>query len=687
MPELLLELFSEEIPARMQARAADDLSKMVGAGLKAAGVTFGESRAYATPRRLTLHIVELAAETEAVREELKGPRTDAPEKALEGFLRKTGLTKDQLEARDDKKGQVWFAVINRPGRQARDIIAELVPDVVRKFPWPKSMRWGDGDLRWVRPLRSILCILSEDGVATVVPFEIDGIESGDVTAGHRFMGEGTFEVSGFADYAEKLRAQNVLLDPTERAAAIEEGMATLAKKAKLEIVPDPGLLREVVGLVEWPVPLVGEVEERFRSLPPEVLQTSMKEHQKFFSLRDPKSGQITGFVTVANIEAADGGAKIVAGNQRVLRARLADAEFFYHNDLKNGLESALEKLQLVTFHNKIGDQSSRIDRIRQLSREISPLVGADPDLSDRAAQLAKADLATEMVYEFPELQGLMGRYYAEAAGEPAEVSTAIEAHYQPLGPTAAVPTEPVSIAVALADKIDTLTAFWAIDEKPTGSGDPFALRRAALGVIRILLETEKRIRLRGLFAERIRGFEASETVADDLLAFFADRLKVYLRDDGVRHDVIDAVFRLPGQDDLVDVTARVRALQELLGSETGANLLAAFKRANNILTAEEKNDGVEYSLDPNPRLAEESAEKALFAALDAADAAIGPRLDQEDYPAAMGEMAKLRAPLDAFFDDVIVNAENDIIRRNRLCLLNRIRVTMGKVADFSAIEG
>ena len=687
MPDLLLELFSEEIPARMQARAAEDLTRLIGEGLTSAGVTFAEAHAYATPRRLALHVTDLLAETAPLREELKGPRTDAPEKALEGFLRKTGLMKEQLEIRDDKKGQVWFAVIEKPGRKASEILAELVPEVVRKFPWPKSMRWGDGDLRWVRPLRSILCILSDGGAAEIVTFDIGGIVSGDVAFGHRFMGDGPFPVTSFEAYREELLAQKVILDPAERAKAIEKGMAKLAKKAGLEIVPDPGLLREVAGLVEWPVPLMGEVEERFRSLPPEVLQTSMKEHQKFFSLRDPKSGQITGFVTVANVEAKDKGEKIVAGNQRVLRARLADAEFFYRNDLQTGLEKALAKLETVTFHNKLGSQRQRVERIRQLAREIAPLVGADPDRADRAAELAKADLATEMVYEFPELQGLMGRYYAEAAGEAPEVAAAIEAHYQPLGPTAEVPTAPVSIAVALADKIDMLAGFWAIDEKPTGSGDPFALRRAALGVIRILLETEKRVRLRGLLAERVRGFEAEEAVADDLLSFFADRLKVYLRDHGVRHDVIDAVFRLDGQDDLVDVAARVRALSALLGSETGANLLAAFKRANNILTAEEKKDGVEYSLDPDPKFAEEAAEKALFKALDAADAAIAPALSDEDYPGAMAEMAKLREPLDAFFDDVIVNAENQTVRRNRLCLLNRIRATMGKVADFSAIEG
>ncbi|MCI4662449.1 MAG: glycine--tRNA ligase subunit beta [Neomegalonema sp.] len=693
--ELLLELFSEEIPARMQAKAAADLEGLMSKGLREAGVGFESAQAFVTPRRLVLHVAGLALQTEAVREELKGPRTDAPEKALEGFLRKTGLSKDQLEIRDDKKGQVYFAVVETPGRASADVVAELVPQVVRGFPWPKSMRWGSGDLRWVRPLRSVLCVIGAPGVAEVVPFDIDGIQSGNRAWGHRVMApkavrEAGFEVSGFEDYKQRLRAAKVMLDAGERGKKIERDAKKLAREAGLELVADPGLLREVTGLVEWPVALMGEIELRFQALPPEVLQTSMKEHQKFFSLRDPASGKITRFITVANIASKDKGAKIVAGNERVLRARLSDAEFFYNNDLQAGLEAGLPKLEAVTFHNKLGSQAARINRIRDLARLLAPMVGADPALADRAAALAKADLVTEMVFEFPELQGLMGRYYAQAAGEDAAVAAAIEAHYAPLGPSDAVPNAPVSIAVSLADKIDTLTGFWAIDEKPTGSKDPFALRRAALGVIRILLENSIRLPLEAQFEAGLAkhpGEGKLEDVAADLMRFTADRLKVYLRESGVRHDVIDAVFALGGQDDLTDVVARVRALQKLLGTEDGANLLAAFKRANNILTAEEKKDGVEYSLAPDVKFAEEPAEKALFAALDAADKAVGAALRKENYPQAMSAMAKLRGPLDTFFEAVVVNADSPVLRRNRLCLLHRIRESFGKVADFASVEG
>ncbi|MEO1293635.1 MAG: glycine--tRNA ligase subunit beta, partial [Pseudomonadota bacterium] len=460
-------------------------------------------------------------------------------------------------------------------------------------------------------------------------------------------------------------------------------------KPGLELVADPGLLAEVTGLVEWPVVLMGAIEPRFQELPPEVLQTSMKEHQKFFSVRDPASGKITRFITVANIAPKDKGAKIIAGNERVLRARLADAEFFYKNDLQKGLEAGLAKLDAVTFHNRLGSQGARVGRIVTLAQTLAPLVGGEEALAMRAARLAKADLVTEMVYEFPELQGLMGRYYAEAAGEDTAVAAAIEAHYAPLGPTDAVPGEPTGIAVALADKLDMLTGFWAIDEKPTGSKDPFALRRAALGVIRIVLENKLRLRLLPLYEAGLGAHTLpdAEAISRDLLGFFADRLKVFLRDRGIRHDVIEAVFRLPGQDDLTDLVARVEALQKLLGTEDGANLLAAFKRANNILAAEEKKDGVEYSMPPDSRYAEEPAEKALFAALDTADKAVRAALAKESYPAAMAAMAKLRGPLDTFFDTVVVNADNGVVRRNRLCLLHRLRTSFNQVADFSAIEG
>ncbi len=649
MPELLLELFSEEIPARMQKRAREDLKKLILEGLKGAGLGHGETRVYSTPRRLTLVIDGLAAETEAVSEELKGPRVDAPEKALEGFLRKTGLTKDQLEARDDKKGKVWFAVTAKPARAAADVLAELVPAVVRSFPWPKSMRWGSGDLRWVRPLRSILCQITDGGGARIAAFDIDGIESSDVTYGHRVLGEkdargrpAPIKVAGFADYVAKLAAAGVTLDQEARKSAIETGIAALAKKAKLEVVPDPRLLDEVTGLVEHPAPLVGTIDEAFLQLPPEVLQTSMREHQKFFSLRDATSGLITRFATVANVSAADGGKKIIAGNERVLRARLADAQFFYANDLAKPLGENIAKLEAVTFHNQLGSQAARVTRIRALAQEVASLTGAQPVDADRAAELAKADLVSEMVYEFPELQGLMGRYYATAAGEKAEIATAIETHYAPLGPSDDVPTGSVAAAVALADKLDSLAGFWAIGEKPTGSGDPYALRRAALGVIRIILENRLRLSLDDLLEGHTARIDADAAAAAedagkaptfddgaraDLHAFIFERLKVFLRDRGHRRDVIDAAMSRPrgagaAPDDITLINQRVEALGVLMGSEDGANLLAAYKRANNILTAEEAKDGVEYGLDPDPKYADAAEEKALFKALDAAEAAI-----------------------------------------------------------------
>lgn len=701
MPELLLELFSEEIPARMQAKAAEDLKKLILAGLDEAGLAHGEARAFATPRRLTLVVVDVAAETDAVREELKGPRTDAPAKALEGFLRKTGLSEDKLEKRDDKKGQVYFAVIERPARAAEAIIGAAVVKTIEMFPWPKSMRWGSGELRWVRPLRSILCLF--DG--RVPAFEIGGVASGAVTQGHRFLSvdEKTgapreLRPSGFDDYVAQLAEAHVALDPAARATMIDAKARALAEEAGLELVEDPALLRETAGLAEHPVPLLGSIDPEFQELPPEVLQTSMREHQKFFSVRDPKTGRIVKFVTVSNMEASDGGAKILAGNERVLRARLADARFFYQNDLAKPLEDNIETLQAVTFHNQLGSQADRVKRIVALAEILAKPVGAKKTQAGRAAKLAKADLVSEMVFEFPELQGVMGRYYALAAGEKPAVADAIRDHYSPAGPSDAAPTEPVAAATALADKLDQLAGFWAIGAKPTGSGDPFALRRAALGVIRIVLENNLRLKIDdalAVHAPRIDktvigegGFSAE--VRADLMSFFADRLKVWLRDQGARHDVVDAVYRLTPEgapvDDFARVKARIDALGSLIGSEDGANLLAAYKRANNILTAEEAKDGVEYGLDPEPGLAEEPAEKALFEALDAADAAVRAALGAEDDSAAMSAMAQLRAPLDAFFDKVVVNAENGIVRRNRLCMLNRIRRIMGQVGDLSAVE-
>lgn len=701
MPDFLLELFSEEIPARMQTRAAADLQKLVTQGMVDRGLTYAHAAAFATPRRLTLAVSGMAERSPDVREERKGPRTDAPEKALEGFLRSTGLTRDQLEARDDKKGQVWFAVIETPGRAAAEVLAEVVPEAIRAFPWPRSMRWGTGDLRWVRPLQSIMAVITAEAAEPeVVAFEVGGIRAGAKTRGHRFMGPAAFQPKGFDDYVKRLEAAKVILDPEERRSRIRHDAAQLAFAQGLEVVEDNGLLEEVAGLVEWPVVLMGEIEERFLGLPPEVLQTSMKEHQKFFSVKNPKSGRIEKFITVANVETPDAGATILAGNQRVLAARLSDALFFWENDLRvakgEGMEAMAAPLANVTFHNKLGSQAERIARIAALAKEIAPLVGADPESAERAAKIAKADLASEMVYEFPELQGIMGKYYALASGKYSEAeAAACETHYSPLGPSDDVPTDPVAVAVSLAEKIDILTGFWAIDEKPTGSKDPFALRRAALGVIRTVLSGGVRAsllsivkRAQWLIAESEGGYQGvEEEHRADLLAFFADRLKVHLRAEGVRHDVIDACFQLGGQDDLVLLVNRVNVLQKFIETDDGANLLAGYKRAANILAAEQKKDGVEYTLDPHAKFAEQDEERALFAALDAAEAEIAPALEAEDFAAAMTAMARLRAPIDAFFDKVTVNADNQTVRRNRLCLLNRVKTVMERVAVFSAIEG
>ncbi|MEP3345363.1 MAG: glycine--tRNA ligase subunit beta [Litoreibacter sp.] len=723
MPDLLIELFSEEIPARMQGRAAEDLKKLVTNGLVEAGLSYASAGAFSTPRRLALSVEGLLAESPAVKEERKGPKVGAPEQAMAGFLRSTGLTQDQLEARDDKKGQVWFAVIDKPGRPAAEIVAEVLEHAVRNFPWPKSMRWGTGTLRWVRPLHSVLCILSDEAGAEVVDLDIDGIKSGDTTQGHRFMAPDAFSVTSFEDYTVKLKRAKVVLDASERAEHIWADATNQAFAQGMEVVEDRGLLAEVAGLVEWPVVLMGKIEEQFLDLPAEVLKTSMKEHQKFFSVKNPKTGRIEQYVTVANIETADQGATILAGNGRVLSARLADGAFFWENDLRiakgDKMQPWIDALENVTFHNKLGSQKERIERIAALAREIAPAVGADPDLAEQAARVAKADLSSEMVYEFPELQGLMGRYYADAAGMPPEVGAACEEHYSPLGPSDDVPTAPVSVAVALADKIDLLTGFWAIDEKPTGSKDPFALRRAALGVIRLVLENDVQVNLLpqlgwstslNRFQLMVNEAVASQDIqtADehkkagvegrfkkgphdevdlDLLSFFHDRLKVFLKDKGVRHDIIDACIAMEGSDDLNLLVKRAEALSEALKTDDGENLIQGFKRANNILSKEEEKDGVSYELDPDLKFAESDEEKALFKALDTAEAVIKPAMEQGDFAKAMAAMAQLRGPIDAFFNAVQVNDDNQIVRRNRLCLLHRIRVICGGVADLTKVEG
>ncbi|MDO5705261.1 MAG: glycine--tRNA ligase subunit beta, partial [Paracoccus sp. (in: a-proteobacteria)] len=589
MPDLLIELFSEEIPARMQPRARDDLKRLVTDGLVNAGLTYAGAGVFSTPRRLTLTVEGLTAHSPTTREERKGPRTDAPEAAIQGFLRSTGLTLDQLERRADKKAEVFYAVLTREGRPAAEIVAEVLDSTIRNFPWPKSMRWGAGTLRWVRPLHSIICLLSDETGAQVVPLTVEGITAGNTTRGHRFMAPDAFAVTGFDDYAAKLRRAKVMLDADERAQAIRSGADNLAFARGWDIVADDGLLTEVAGLVEWPVPLMGVIEDRFLSLPPEVLQTSMKEHQKFFSARNPKSGRIEGFVTVANIETADDGAAILAGNQRVLAARLSDAAFFWEGDLrqaKGGMSDWAEGLTAVTFHAKLGSQADRVERIAALAREIAPAVGADPDQAEQAARVAKLDLRSAMVGEFPELQGTMGAYYARKAGMPDAVADAAREHYSPLGPGDEVPTAPVSVAVALADKIDTLTGFWAIDEKPTGSKDPYALRRAALGIIRLVLGSGVRRHISSLIELHAEGYKKldiwpgiyeMQQRSADLLSFLHDRLKVHLRDQGIRHDVIDAVLALPGNDDLTAVTRRATALNEMLQTPDGENLLQGLK--------------------------------------------------------------------------------------------------------------
>ena len=738
MPDLLLELFSEEIPARMQARAAEDLKKLVTDGLVEAGLTYAGAGAFSTPRRLVLALEGLSAESPTLSEERKGPRADAQEKALEGFLRATGLTKDQLELRDDKKGQTYFATIVKPGRPAEDILAEVIPAVIRNFPWPKSMRWGAGPLRWVRPLHSILCILSDEAGARVVPFDVDGLATGDTTEGHRFMAPGRFCVSGFDDYAAKLKKSYVVLSAEERADHIWNDATNMAFAAGLEVVEDKGLLAEVAGLVEWPVVLMGEIGADFLALPPEVLQTSMREHQKFFSVRNPATGRIERFITVANRETADHGATILAGNAKVLAARLSDAKFFWENDLRVARADIAQwtrSLENVTFHNRLGTQAARIDRIAALARDLAPALGADPDQAETAARIAKADLSSEMVYEFPELQGLMGRYYASAAGYPAEVAAAAQDHYSPLGPSDDVPTALLSVAVALADKLDTLAGFWAIDEKPTGSKDPYALRRAALGVIRLVLTNGLSLPLDRFIDAQLVRIEAAVNAAldedtleallgeiaehgvfggafhalkdrlddlhedvlalenkvpdasDDLLRFIHDRLKVHLKGEGIRHDVIDACLALPGADDLARLVRRAEALSAFLGSEDGENLLQGYKRAANILAQAEAKDGVEYRFGADVKFAGTAEEKALFAALSEAGQAIAPALESDDFPAAMAVMAGLRAPIDAFFEAVQVNDENEILRRNRLNLLHEITASCARIADLSRIEG
>jgi glycyl-tRNA synthetase beta chain len=745
MPDLLLELFSEEIPARMQRQAADDLKRLLTNALVDAGLGYEGAQAFATPRRLALHVVGLPAAQADRREERKGPRVGAPEGAVAGFLKSAGLASlDQAQkVSDGKKGEIYVAVIEKKGRPTPELISELLPPILRAFPWPKSMRWGAGStkpdaLRWVRPLRAIVCLFGPEHEPTeIVPFALDGLASGDVTYGHRFLSDGPIKVRRFEDYVEALQKAKVVLDPERRKQIILADAKSLAFAQGLELVEDAGLLDEVAGLVEWPVVLMGEFEAEFLDIPPEVIRATIRANQKCFVLRDHQGKLANKFLLVSNLVARDGGAAIAAGNARVVRARLSDARHFWTTDLaplpdyaeaaEEPLDQRLAKLKAlgIVFHEKLGTQGERVERIAALARALAPPVGCVPDLAERAGRLAKADLVTEMVGEFPELQGLMGRYYASAQGEDVNVAQAIEEHYKPQGPNDRAPTSPESIAVALADKLDTLTGFWAIDEKPTGSKDPYALRRAALGVIRIVLENELRLPLAtiasqqlealdGEIAERgavslardlARDADAAEVEIEtrrmltpfgarnldpravDLLAFFADRLKVHLRDKGARHDLIDAVFALPGQDDLLMIVRRVEALGSFLDTDDGKNLLAGYRRAANILKAEEKKQGEAFAGGFDPALLQLAEEKALAAALERAAQDAAAHVAGEDFEAAMRSLSALRAPVDAFFTAVTVNADDSGLRLNRLRLLAALRDAVHTVADFSRIAG
>ncbi|NSX32175.1 glycine--tRNA ligase subunit beta [Brevundimonas vesicularis] len=724
MPQLLLEVFSEEIPARMQQGAARDLERMVSDRLKAAGLTWEALTTYAGPRRLTLVIDGLPTATPDREEEVKGPRASAPEQALEGFLRKTGLTRDQLTERDG----VLFAVLSSKGRATTDLVAETVDEVVRTFPWPKSMRWGSGTLRWVRPIKRVLCLF--DG--QVVPFEIDGIQSDAITEGHRFLGSGELlRVSDFVDYRTQLEKNFVLLDVADRKLRILEQAKAACAARGLALVDDDGLLDEVAGLAEWPTPILGDMDPQFLALPPEVVRLSMKVHQKYFAVRDPsKDGLAPNFLVVANVEATDGGKALAAGNSRVLSARLNDARFFWDEDQKVGFDAWNAKLSGVTFHAKLGTLAERVERIAALAREIAPLVGADAHEAETAARLSKADLLSGMVSEFPELQGIMGGYYARLAGHSDAIADAVRDHYKPQGPADTVPTAPVTVAVALADKLDTLVGFFAIDEKPTGSKDPFALRRAALGVIRLVLENGVRISLSpvvikhslqflllnatqvlseklalaeaanaslgvdipviseqlSITVEKSKSGQVFSGETKNLIPFFADRLTVLLRDQGQRHDLVAAVFAL-GDDDLVRIVRRVEALAAFLATDDGANLLAGYKRASNILRAEEKKGPLPTGMVQTGLPNQPEAETTLAFAVGAARTAVESALEAEDFAAAMTALARLRAPVDRFFDDVLVNSDVPAERENRLKLLGQVRDVMGQVADFGQIAG
>jgi glycyl-tRNA synthetase beta chain len=739
MPDLLLEIFSEEIPARMQPRAREDLKRLVTERLVDAGLTYEGATAFATPRRLALAVEGIPARQPDLNEERRGPRVGAAAAAIEGFLKGAGLQSiDQARiATDSKKGDYYVALIEKPGRPAIEVIAQIIPAVIRSFPWPKSMRWGTGALSWVRPLHSIVATFGpQTEEPEIVPFAIDGIAASNLTRGHRVMAPAAFEVRHLDDYVRGLANAKVVLDPARRQQIILADAKNLAFAQGLELVEDESLVVEVAGLVEWPVVLIGQFEEEFLDVPPEVVRTTIRNNLKCFVLKDPETSKLANkFVLVANLEADDGGMAIVAGNERVIRARLSDARFFYVTDLATRLEDRLPKLADIVFHEKLGTQAERVERLESLAQAITTCLEGRSDRSDalrqkavQAARLCKADLVTNMVGEFPELQGVMGRYYAQMQGKDAAVAHAIEDHYKPQGPFDLVPADPVSLIVALADKLDTLLGFWLIGETPTGSKDPYALRRAALGVIRIVLENAIKLRLEPLLKSHLGHYLSQKSATDprlrnarespgtqssespclidghsdqqissipaqfrpmiaDLLGFFAERLKVLLREQGARHDLVDAVFALEGQDDLLIIVRRVEALAKLLDTDDGKNLLAGYRRATNIIRIEEKRDNYHYSGEPDAQLYRHAEEWALASGIETAQRNAQAALAREDFGAAMRAMANLRPAVDAFFETVTVNVDEVAIRSNRLKLLNQIREATRAVADFSRIEG
>ncbi len=684
MAEFLLELLSEEIPARMQVRAAEDLRSLITKALDGAEITYGKAESFSTPRRLVLAIADLADQQPDVDVERKGPRVGSPEKAIEGFKRSLGAESYELTEEDDKKGAFYVARFRKVGRPTADVLAELLPEVLKYFPWPKSMRWGDHDVRWVRPLHSIVCLL--DGA--VIPFAFGPVTSGNTSRGHRFHAPNPFEVESAAQYNKELARRYVVLDRDQRREGIRGQADLIAQQRKLRRRPDEALLDEVTGLVEWPVAVCGAIDEAFMDLPPEVLVTSMRTHQKYLALEDEAGKLAPYFVAIANLEAKDGGEAIVKGNERVLRARLWDAKFFWDQDRRQPLDEFVPKLNDIVFHGKLGSMWEKVHRLNGRIISLGASIdGLDKHAARRAAELAKADLVTGMVREFPELQGVMGRYYAEAQGEAKVVAEAIGDHYSPQGPSDRCPTALVGVAVALADKLDTLAGFFHIGERPTGSKDPFALRRAALGVIRLIIENQLRIPLKDEIRIAAVAYAASDpdAVVADLMAFFADRLKVHLREQGVRHDLISAVFAT-GDDDLVRLLARVDALEKFLASADGADLLAGYRRANNIVRIEQKKDDLALDGNVDDGVLEAVEERQLYEGLESADHRIRRALEKEDFADAMAALAELRRPIDTFFDKVIVNADDPEVRRNRLNLLSNIHRSIARVADFSKIE-